>query len=468
MPVTDAQARALGRRLLAARGRILAEHGFYGLLLMHMGFAVGDELDTAWVSRDTITFNPDFSDKLDADELCFVLEHEVLHAALGHLERLAGRDPGLWNLACDIVVNSNIKHSNGDDPKSITLRCEPGESFHLTPGGEEGWHYTADEVYEMLRRGNNPNSSASMSSGVSSTSPASGESSGSGTSSEPGADEVIGSKQGDPPGQSESGEPDGSGLRCSIDAVRAAGRGNRWDWHIVDNGSDPAAEEESRDAWAQRLADAEESMSVRDPSKTRGLVPACAERRLGELRGAQADWRLLLDEFVQEEICDYAFATPDRRFPDSPFVLPSFSDTEAVVRNVRFMADTSASVSDSVLTTAFSEVKGAIEQFEGKLCGWLGFFDAKPYEPVRFESVDELLAIRPRGGGGTRFEAVFECVDRWLDTEDLSCIVVLTDGFAPVPDESIACGIPVLWLVHGNGPAPDWGKVARMGKNARM
>ena len=121
MPVTNEQARALGRRLVAARGRILAEHGFYGLLLMHMRFAVGDELDTAWVSSDTITFNPDFSDKLTPDELCFVLEHEVLHAALGHLERQGDRNQFLWNLACDIVVNSNIKHSNGDDPKAISV-----------------------------------------------------------------------------------------------------------------------------------------------------------------------------------------------------------------------------------------------------------------------------------------------------------------------------------------------------------
>ena len=428
MPVTDVQARALGRRLLAARGRILAEHGFYGLLLMHMRFAVGDEFDTAWVSRDTITFNPAFSDKLDADELCFVLEHEVLHAALGHLERQGDRDPALWNLACDIVVNSNIKHSNGDDPASITLRCEQGESFHLTPNGKEGWHYTADEVYEMLLKKRRKKGGA-----------------------------------GKPKRGSGSDDPGMSG-GDTIGTARAIGRGGRWDWHIADDGADPKAEADMHDAWAQRLADARESMNARDPSNERGLVPACIERRLDELQGAQADWRLLLDEFVQEEVNDYTFSSPDRRFPDSPFVLPGFSETEVVARDVLFMADTSGSVSDEALTAAFGEVKGAIEQFKGKLDGWLGFFDAKSYEPMRFESVAELLAIRPRGGGGTRFEAVFECVDRWLDAEDLTCIVVLTDGYAPAPDESAAKGIPVLWLIDGSGPAPRWGKVARLGR----
>ena len=435
MPVTNEQARALGRRLVAARGRILAEHGFYGLLLMHMRFAVGDELDTAWVSSDTITFNPEFSDKLSASELCFVLEHEVLHAALGHLERQGARDQFLWNLACDIVVNSNIKHSNGDDPMSITLRCGHGESYHLAPNGEEGWHYSADEVYEMLLRNKDVRKKVAI-------------------------EQDPGEKDDGPGGANAQGT--GDATSDAVAAAKACGRGSRWDWHIVDDGSDPATEADLHDTWAQRLASARESISVRDPSNQRGLVPACAERRLEELKGASADWRLLLDEFVQEDVCDYSFTSPDRRFPDSPFVLPGFTEADTIVRDVLFMVDTSGSVSDAALATAFGEVKSAIEQFERRLCGWLGFFDAMPYEPARFEDVADLDSIKPKGGGGTRFEVVFEGVDRWLEAEDLSCIVILTDGYAPCPAPSVTRGVPVLWLIEGEGPTPPWGKVARV------
>lgn len=35
----------------------------------------------------------------------FVLAHEYLHAGLGHQERCRGRDPYLWNIACDFVIN---------------------------------------------------------------------------------------------------------------------------------------------------------------------------------------------------------------------------------------------------------------------------------------------------------------------------------------------------------------------------
>ena len=40
------------------------------------------------------------------------------------------------------------------------------------------------------------------------------------------------------------------------------------------------------------------------------------------------------------------------------------------------MIDTSGSMSDDMIAAAYSEVKGAIDQFNGKLKGCLGIFDA--------------------------------------------------------------------------------------------
>ncbi|HEY3868883.1 MAG TPA: hypothetical protein VGM10_11060 [Actinocrinis sp.] len=40
-----------------------------------------------------------------AGEWCFILAHEMLHAALRHGERVGGRDPYLWNVATDFVIN---------------------------------------------------------------------------------------------------------------------------------------------------------------------------------------------------------------------------------------------------------------------------------------------------------------------------------------------------------------------------
>ncbi|MEC4816456.1 MAG: peptidase [Scytonema sp. PMC 1069.18] len=43
---------------------------------------------------------------LSAEECRFVMAHELLHVGLRHDTRRQGRDPYLWNVACDYVINS--------------------------------------------------------------------------------------------------------------------------------------------------------------------------------------------------------------------------------------------------------------------------------------------------------------------------------------------------------------------------
>ena len=177
----------------------------------------------------------------------------------------------------------------------------------------------------------------------------------------------------------------------------------------------------------------------------------------------QTDWRTILDLFIQEEITDYSFNPPDRRFQDSPFLLPDYNEKDESVKDILFMIDTSRSMTDEMITQAYSEIKGAIDQFDGHLTGWLGFFDATVVPPKRFESEEEFRIIRPEGGGGTSFHCIFEYVNRRLSAEfEPVSIIVLTDGCAPFPEEEVAMGIPVLWLINNEDTTPPWGKVARI------
>ena len=165
---------------------------------------------------------------------------------------------------------------------------------------------------------------------------------------------------------------------------------------------------------------------------------------------------------MQEEINDYSFEPPDRRYDESPFFLPDFNEKDERIRNILFMIDTSGSMSDAAVTAAFSEVYGAIEQFGGKLAGKLGFFDAAVTEPIAFEDVSELKKIKAVGSGGTDFQIIFNYVMRNMEEEPPVSIIILTDGQAPFPDESSAGGIPVLWLLNNDDIDPPWGKVARI------
>ncbi|MBQ8426913.1 MAG: M48 family metalloprotease, partial [Clostridia bacterium] len=147
--ITEDKKREYVRRLILSRIRLLNDNGFFGLLLMHAQFALDIEIETAATDGEKIFFSPDFMDELSDSELDFVLMHEIMHVALRHCIRTGDRDPFLFNIACDIVVNSNILLSNNNDRKSITIK-KYGESMHLAPDNKEGYEYTVEEVYEML------------------------------------------------------------------------------------------------------------------------------------------------------------------------------------------------------------------------------------------------------------------------------------------------------------------------------
>lgn len=403
MDLSSEKRREYVKRILLSRMRILCNNGFYGLLLMHMNFAIDTGCETACTDGRKIYFGPSFLNNLDDDELDFIMMHEVMHCALQHCIRGKDYDQEAFNIACDIVVNSNILESNKGDLKSITLK-KYGESMHVAPDGEEGRFYTAEEVYAMLP--------------------------------------VKGKKKG------------ASGMMGS----GGNGSGN-WDDHSKWGTADEDGS--LKDEWSKNLLDASEAIEIRDPSNKRGLIPLCADRIIKELRKPQTDWRTILNDFVQEEITDYSFTPPDRRFDESPFFLPDYNEKDETVKDILFMIDTSGSMSDEAITAVYSEIKGAIDQFNGHLQGWLGFFDAKVVEPKPFSSEEEFRIIRPKGGGGTRFDIIFKYVEKHMDTLPAS-IIIMTDGYCNFPKEEEAMEIPVLWLLVTDDVEPPWGKVARI------
>ena len=91
------------------------------------------------------------------------------------------------------------------------------------------------------------------------------------------------------------------------------------------------------------------------------------KRALGQRKRATLDWRKLLIEFLQEEVNDYSFSPPDRRYDDSPFFLPDFNEKDYLVKEILFMVDTSGSVDEEQLTAAYAEMCGVVEQFNGKI-----------------------------------------------------------------------------------------------------
>lgn len=390
---------------MLSKMRILCNNGFYGLLLMHMKYGLDAECGTAYTDGKVIRFDPKFLDELNDDELDFIMMHEILHVALQYCFRGRELEKELYNIACDIVVNSNILLSNNMDTRTITLRSD-GEAMHLAPNGKEGYEYTAEEVYNMLQKNLGMNNAKLQSNGKT------------------------------------------KNTTNIID--------NHTKWQQIEKN------EELEELWISRLDEVSKTIEIRDSIINRETMPAFAQRRLKELKNAQTDWREILIDFLQEEVVDYSFMPPDRRFDDCPFFLPDFNDKDIKPENILFMIDTSASMKDDMVTAAYSEVKGAIEQFNGKLIGMLGFFDAVVIEPVPFENEEEFEMIKAIGGGGTNFQIIFNYVKEYMTDNLPVSIIILTDGYASFPKESEAMGIPVIWLLNNEKVNPSWGKVARI------
>ena len=230
-----------------------------------------------------------------------------------------------------------------------------------------------------------------------------------------------------------------------------------WDHH---GQKDVNNKQEFRIKWSKWIKEA--MSSCNEVAMGAGIIPKKLLRAIDEESDVRNDWRILLNEFIQEEVYDYSFNPPDRRYDDSEFFLPEFNEKDTIVKKILFMIDTSGSMSDEEVSKCYSEVKGAIDQFDGKLAGWLGFFDREIVEPKEFVDEIEFKRIRPWGCGGTSFDIIFEYVEEKMMDDPPVSIVILTDGDAQFPGIEEAMGIPVLWVIDNDRVTPPWGKVARI------
>jgi predicted metal-dependent peptidase len=75
------------------------------------------------------------------NQLKFVMAHELLHVGLRHEARMQGRDPFLWNIACDYVINAWLVEMG------IGTMPTPSLMLDLTLGFE---HESAEALYDRI------------------------------------------------------------------------------------------------------------------------------------------------------------------------------------------------------------------------------------------------------------------------------------------------------------------------------
>jgi predicted metal-dependent peptidase len=135
------------RALAGARARLIlgrdAKSAFFATLLLRLRPEPDWDMDTLATDGRVLRFHPPFVSALSPDELVGVLAHEVMHCALAHPARRAGRDPEKWNVACDLAINPLLVQAGIVLPSS---RLMPGEGPYV--GLEPG--KSADEYFAAL------------------------------------------------------------------------------------------------------------------------------------------------------------------------------------------------------------------------------------------------------------------------------------------------------------------------------
>ena len=127
-------------RLSIAYSKLSLREPFIAAVMTRIRREISDEVPTAATDGTRVIYNPDFMDKCSDEELFGLALHESLHIILMHMWRRGERDPNLWNVANDAIINAYIRK----------------RSYQLPEGGVDvGWvrdDMDSEYVYKRMKK----------------------------------------------------------------------------------------------------------------------------------------------------------------------------------------------------------------------------------------------------------------------------------------------------------------------------
>ena len=364
--------------------------------------SVDDNIPTACTNGRDERYGREFIKTLDDKELAFVVLHETLHKAYRHLftwRRLNDENPHLANLACDYVINLQLKDMDKDE-LLIAMPQRNGKAIGAVDERFRGMN--AKQVFDILK------------------------------------EEDDGQGEG---GQGGSGGSSGGG-----------GGFDDHDWEGAKELSEEGKKELERDI------DQAIRQGVIAQQKLVGSGGGGMSRELQELLEPKVDWRELLKEFVRST-CNAkdtsSWRRVNRRYLGQDIYMPTLIGER--VGHLVIGIDTSGSVGGKELAEFLSEVQGIAKDVHPDkvdLIYWDGAVAG--HEEYDSSQVDNIVSsTQPKGGGGTDPT----CVMRYLKEKVIKpeAIIMLTDGY--VGEWGDDWDAPILWtIVGGNKSVASVGK----------
>ena len=124
--------------------KMLAKYPRFGseIAVSNIEFKENLPSHTAATDGKNVYVDPNYFESLSEDERIFTIAHEIMHIKFMHMFRLKDkdgkkRDPDLWNIATDAIINANLERDG------FTIK----EGYTNMP---EALNYSAEEFYQKL------------------------------------------------------------------------------------------------------------------------------------------------------------------------------------------------------------------------------------------------------------------------------------------------------------------------------
>jgi predicted metal-dependent peptidase len=364
-------------RIITARVGLLLRHPFFGNMATRLRIAAADEwLPTAAVDGRNLFYNTQFFNAMDNKEIEFVVAHEILHMVFDHLGRRDERNPMLYNIAADYIVNNLLVRDRiGCKPKIVD--CYQDFKY-------EGW--TSEDVYDELFKEAEKNGEEYLKQ--------LGEM----------LDEHLDMEGEDGEGKDAGESKDGNGNNVSKSKPKY-----------------------SKEEMKKIKDEIKENMISAVQTAGAGNVPAGVARMIQELTEPKMNWRELLRQQIQSTIkSDYTFSRPSRKGQMSGAILPGMNFQDTI--DVAISLDMSGSIGNEQAKDFLSEIKGIMDEYQDyNIKLWC--FDTKVYNEQDFsaDGGDDLSDYEIMGGGGTDFDANWT----YMKENDIQPkkFIMFTDGY---------------------------------------
>jgi predicted metal-dependent peptidase len=178
-------------------------------------------------------------------------------------------------------------------------------------------------------------------------------------------------------------------------------------------------------------------------AKECGQGSALIDRVLDKVGAPHVRWQDVLRSMMTESAAaDYSYLRPSRRFIGSGLYMPSLRSDALGGLAIGF--DTSGSMGPQECQQIAAELQAIVDDLQPAFVEVV-YCDYSVAHVERFER-DDMLALNPRGGGGTRFKPVF---DHFANSDERYAGMIFFTDMEGDLQECSEPDMPVVWADIG-------------------